>query len=111
VATLDADRWRTHNPRTNTFLQKFCTFNIEAGRQDNSSEAESVRFKLRVFRKCSMNVYDNSVKKISSLAKIPTVWQVLTSLNTKQNRMDKYEFPLWLKLSYDHNHGQHRAQV
>ena len=45
----------------NTFLQKFyetsgCTFNIQAGRQDKSSEAESARSKLRGFRKCSMNV-------------------------------------------------------
>ena len=47
----------------NTFLQKFCTFNTEAGRQDKSSEAESARFKLRVFRECSMNVYDKKHKE------------------------------------------------
>ena len=43
----------------NTFLQKFyetsgCTFNIQAGRQDKSSEAESARSTLRGFRKCSI---------------------------------------------------------
>ena len=102
----------------NTFLQKFyetsgCTFNIQAGRQDKSSEAESARSKLRGFRKCSMNVCEKQGKENKQPGKntncLASINFRVENSNTKQNRMDKQEFPLWLNISYDHNHSQHRA--
>ena len=58
----------TETAGAQVFLDKFyqtsgCTFNMQSGRQDKSSDSLTARSKVRGFRKCSVNVCEKQGKE------------------------------------------------
>ena len=105
-----------------TFLQEFyqssgCTFNMQTGRQDRCLETAAARAKLRGYRKCSMNVCEKKGKENKQPGKNTNCSACINFRleNSKARRneesiRDKEDFPLWLKINFDHNHSLNRAE-
>ena len=96
-----------------------CTFNVQSGRPDRSSDSPTARSKYSGFRKCCMNVAGNA----GSTEKENRQPGKNTNCGAKINfrldnpiakfedqRKDKENFPLWLKIDFQHNHSISRAE-
>ena len=90
-----------------------CTFNIQTGRPDNNKEG--TRAKCIGFRKCSMNVASSGKKELQPGKN--TNCEAKLNFNSEnplaekaEQRKDKEQFPLWLKINFVHNHSLQRAE-
>ena len=101
-----------------TFLEKFyqtsgCCFNIRSGRQDKTSDSLKARSKIRGFRKCAMNVKEKQGKENKYPGKNTNCQASLNFRleheSSKPGNDSKKDFPLWLKICFDHNHSLTRA--
>ena len=86
-----------------------CTFNMQSGRPDNCKESH--RSKCSGFRKCSMNVALSGKKELQPGKNTNCGAKVNFRLENPvaqfaEQRKDKEEFPLWLKIEFVHNHSQ-----
>ena len=91
-----------------------CTFNVQTGRPDNNKESH--RSKMSGYRKCSMNVACSAKRKelqpgknTNCGARINFRLETPVAKNAEQ-RIDKENFPLWLKIDFSHNHSLQRAE-
>lgn len=107
------------------FLKKLnessgCTYNIQSGRADKSAATDKSQCLLRGFRKCNMNVSElpgkerkEEGKQTKCQSHINFQLQKPVTCSKKKYdeiKRDKSEFPLWMKISFVHNHSLHRAE-
>ena len=90
-----------------------CTFNMQSGRQDR--QCDSHRAKYSGYRKCCMKVIKSGDrefqpgKNTNCGAKINFRLENPIAKDANQ-RKDKENFPLWLKIEFTHNHSCNRAE-
>ena len=110
----------TETAGAQVFLDKFyqtsgCTFNIQSGRQDKTSDSLTAQSKVRGFRKCSMNVCEKQGKENKNPGKNTNCGAFLNfrvekmKAKEENDRKNKQKFPLWLKICFIHNHSLQRA--
>ena len=105
-----------------TFLQEFyqssgCTFNMQTGRQDRFLDTATARAKLRGHRKCIMTVCEKNWKENKQPGKNTNCSACINfrlenpkAFRNEEIIRDKEDFPLWLKINFDHNHSLNRAE-
>ena len=102
------------------FLEDFntssgCTFNIQVGRQDKTQDVATAKSEFRGFRKCCLNVCSKAGKLPKEKGKNVDCPSTInfrlenSNLSNKSLKAVKEQFPLWLKINFQHNHAVHRA--
>ena len=90
-----------------------CTFNMQSGRPDR--QCDSHRVKYSGYRKCCMKVIKSGDRELQSGrntncgAKINFRLENPVAQNAEQ-RQEKENFPLWIKIEFEHNHSINRAE-
>ena len=93
-----------------------CSFIIQSGRQDRRPKGDKARSSLRGYRKCCLNVSHSEGKESRQPGKI-TDCQASINFRLenpvgefKMIKDERSEFPLWVKITYHHNHHINRAE-
>jgi hypothetical protein len=96
-----------------------CTFNVQSGKPDRSSDSATARRVLTGFRKCCMNIAGSEDKEnkqplqpgknTNCGANLKFRLENAVAKNPKE-RKDKESFPLWVLLEFVHNHSLKRAE-
>ena len=102
------------------FLSKFsthCTFNMQSGKPDRVSEAEAQRCKYKYsgYRKCCMKVVRIGNKELqpgkNTNCPVKFMFKLENPVASKiEQRKIKEDFPLWMKVEFEHNHALNRAE-
>ena len=103
------------------FLSKFnsssgCSFNVMSGRQDRRCDTAAAKARYRGFRKCCLNVCHKEGKENKQPGKnVACPASINFRLETpgakyKQVKDDRQQFPLWVKVDFQHNHALNRAE-
>ena len=102
------------------FLSEFnestsCTFNLQSGKPDRVSEAESKRCRYSGYRKCCMKVVGSGKKELqpgkNTNCPAKLMFKLENAVASKaEQRKIKEDFPLWIKVEFDHNHAINRAE-
>ena len=104
-----------------TFLSDFntsagCTFNSKSGRTDKRGKGEHPRSVFSGYRKCCMNVAhceDRGNQQPGKNTNCPAFINFRLEnpiAKSKSDKEDKIKFPLWIKISYHHNHSLSRSE-
>ena len=107
------------------FLKEFnisssCTFNVLSGRPDKKADGPKARSLLRGFRKCCMFVKTSKDQKPQQEGKNTSCNASLNFRlempNTRRGKdketkkEKKKDYPLWMKMHFNHNHTLNRAE-
>ena len=93
-----------------------CSFNMQSGRQDKHPKGDNARSQFRGYRKCCLNVLHREGKENRQPGKNT---DCKASINfrlenpvavSKVVKADKSNFPLWVKVDFQHNHSINRAE-
>ena len=95
-----------------------CTFNIMTGYQDKRQDALSngrALSKLRGFRKCCMRVAKEGETADLQPGKNTNCgaginFRLENPVGNKSVREERENYPLWIKIKFDHNHSLNRAE-
>ena len=92
-----------------------CTFNLQSGKPDRVSEAEAQRCKYSGYRKCCMKVVGSGKKELqpgkNTNCPAHLMFKLENAVASKAaQRKIKEDFPLWIKVEFDHNHALNRAE-
>ena len=88
---------------------------MQSGKPDRVSEAEAQRCKYSGSIKCCMKVVCSDKKELQ-LGKITNcsvklVFKLENAVASKpEQRKIKEDFPLWMKVEFEHNHALYRVQ-
>ena len=92
-----------------------CTFNTNSGRQDRRQDSDTARSRYRGFRKCCLNVShkegkENRQKGKNVECKANLNFRLENALaKSKQVKETRQNFPLWVKIDFQHGHALNRA--
>ena len=91
-----------------------CTFNLQSGRPDRVSDGHRARYSGH--RKCCMKVMAGKGRKelqpgknTNCAAKVGFRLENAVA-KTAEQRIDRENFPLWIKIDFNHNHSLARAE-
>ena len=102
-----------------SFISKFntssgCTFNIQSGRPDK--KCDTVRSSYRGFRKCCLKVCHKEDKENKQPGKNLGCKATLNfrletaAAKSKLVKEQRHQYPLWVKLDFQHSHPLNRAE-